>query len=136
MLRNRAADRKDRSGLAPWQLKRVMARIKDDLSHDLSRRDLADLVGLSPFHLCRAFVCSTGLPPHKWRLRRRIERAERQLELTDRPVTDIALDLGFATSQHFAAAFKRATSVSPSTYRASRRGDKAPTARKETSLPS
>lgn len=118
-LRNRATVRRERSGLAPWQVRRVMSRIDDDLAHEVSLRDLAELVGLSPFHLCRAFARSTGLPPHKWRLKRRIERAQTLLTGTRKSVTEIALDLGYATPQHFSSSFKKEVGVNPTVFRAS-----------------
>lgn len=116
-LRAQPPSVKNASGLAPWQLRRVTERIDDDLSHDLSLRELANLVGLSPYHFCRAFRGSTGIPPHRWRLKRRVERAEMLLKLTGQPITSIAAELGFSTSQHFASAFKQATGLSPSAYR-------------------
>jgi AraC-like DNA-binding protein len=52
----------------------------------------------------------------------RIEQAKRRLAESDSPVTTIALDLGFATPQHFARQFREATGVSPSEWRSGRRG--------------
>jgi len=56
---------KPRGGLAPSMLRRVTEYMLANLADDLALVTLASLVGLSPFHFCRAFRESTGLPPHR-----------------------------------------------------------------------
>lgn len=106
------------AGLSPWQMKRVKELIEDNISANLSLEELATSVGLSAFHFCRAFARSTGLPPHQWRLKRRTERAAALLKETPLPISEVALELGFATSQHFASTFKHFYGVTPSQFRA------------------
>lgn len=108
-------------GLAPWQVRRVTDFLEDHLADDVSLDDLSALVGLSTFHLCRAFKHSTGLPPHRWRLHRRIERARDMLEATDLPVTEVAAAVGYDDPSQLAAAFRKALGISPSQYRRERR---------------
>lgn len=116
-LRDRGSSSPGRSGLAPWQVKRVTQRIEDNLADDVSLSELAKLVGLSPSYFCRAFARSTGLPPHRWRLKRRIDRACELLAGTNLTVTAIATSLGFATPQHFSALFRDRIGMTPSAYR-------------------
>lgn len=116
-LRDRQSDANARASLAPWQLKRALERIEADPAEDLSLADLAAAVGLSPSHFCRAFGQSTGVPPHRYRLGRRMVRAKELLTQTQLPITDIALSLGFSSSQHFAAAFRAESGLTPSEWR-------------------
>ncbi len=108
-------------GLAPWQVRRVRDYLEANLAEDVTLETLARLVGLSPYHLCRAFKASTGLPPHRWRMARRIERARETLERTDLALSDIAAACGFASQQHFTTAFKNHVGATPSAYRRERR---------------
>jgi AraC-like DNA-binding protein len=80
--------------------------------------DLARLTGLSPSHLAECFTRDVGAPPHRYLVNARIERARQLLRDSDVPITQLATELGFASSQHFAAAFKKSTGVSASGYRA------------------
>jgi AraC family transcriptional regulator len=110
-----------KGGLAPWQVKRIMEYLEDRLADDVGLDDLSRLVDLSTFHLCRAFKQSTGMPPHRWRMQRRVERAREMLEGTDLTVTAIAAAVGFDDPSGFASAFRKVTGTSPSAYRRERR---------------
>jgi AraC family transcriptional regulator len=109
-----------RGGLAAYQLRRVCAYLEDHLAEDVSVTELAALVGLSPSHFCRAFAVSTGAPPHRWLMARRIERGRELLLATPLTITDVSLACGFASSQHFAASFRNALGLSPTEYRRER----------------
>jgi len=78
---------------------------------------LARAVGVSQSHLGALFTKSVGIAPHRYLLERRIALAKEWLLETDRPITSIALDVGFASSQHFAKAFRNATGVSARLFR-------------------
>lgn len=106
-----------KGGLAATNLNRVIAKIDDDLTADLSLLQLADLAGLSVPHFCRAFRQTLGCPPYTFIIRRRIERAKDYLRHSSRPVTDIALSCGFSSSSHFSNAFRRETGTTPLAYR-------------------
>lgn len=110
-----------RGGLAPWQVRRVTEYLEDHLTADVALADLAALTGLSTYHLCRAFKQSTGLPPHRWRFARRMERARELLERTDLTVTEIAAAIGYEDPSQLAAAFRKAIGLSPTQYRRERR---------------
>ena len=107
-------------GLAGWQLRRITEHIQDRLAEDVSLNDLASLAGLSPRHLCTAFRESTGLPPHRWQIARRVERAKEMLTDPSVTITDIALACGFGTPSHFATMFRKATGSRPSVWRRER----------------
>lgn len=80
--------------------------------------DMARQANLSPGHFMARFKQITGVPPRQFLLECRINSAEEQLRSTRRDVTDIAMSLGFSSSQHFANAFKRATGETPRAWRA------------------
>jgi AraC-like DNA-binding protein len=103
-------------GLAGWQLRRVKGAM-EAAETSLSLEALATMVGLSPAHFCTAFRQSTGVPPRRWQMRLRTERAKTLLADPRLPLTEIALACGYASSSHFATSFRRATGVSPSMYR-------------------
>jgi AraC family transcriptional regulator len=108
-----------RGGLACWQQKRVAAYIEEHVADDIPLATLAELVRLSPYHFCRSFKHSFGMPPHRYHAHRRIERAKQLLVDRDLSVTAIALDVGFSETSTFTAAFHRLTGQTPSRYRRS-----------------
>ena len=63
------------------------------------------------------FEKETGVSPWQYILNARIEAAKQRLTAGDESITQIAMDLGFASSQYFATTFKRITGVTPHGYR-------------------
>jgi AraC family transcriptional regulator len=106
-----------RGGLAAWQKRVTVAYINDHLGKGICLKELADLARLSPHHFCRAFKQSFGLPPHQYQVQRRIEAAKQLLEGQTTPITDVALDLGYAQTSSFSTAFRKATGWTPTAYR-------------------
>jgi AraC family transcriptional regulator len=106
-----------RGGLAPWQVRRVKEVMMADLAADQSLGALAAQVGLSPFHFARAFKKSVGIPPHAYQVRLRLEHAEALLLGTARSVTEIAMIVGYESSQALARAFHRTRGCTPSDFR-------------------
>jgi AraC-like DNA-binding protein len=100
--------------------------------HLLRARDLADgryadpldvaalaaRAHVSPTHFARTFREAYGATPHQYLLARRMERACFLLRETDRPVTEVSLDVGFRSLGSFSHTFSRWLGVSPSAYRA------------------
>ena len=103
-----------------WRVRRVMDRMETDIGCDVSLRELASDVGLSPSHMSAVFVAAVGMPPHRWLLQRRIERACELLTRTRRSMTDIALSCGFSSSQHFSTVFKAHIGCTPTDFRHAR----------------
>jgi AraC family transcriptional regulator len=98
----------------------VQGLIEARLAEEVSLAELAALVGLSPWHLCRAFRQSTGMPPHRWQVARRVERAKQMLETTALPVTAIAAAVGYDDPGQLSVAFRKAVGVTPSRWRRER----------------
>jgi transcriptional regulator GlxA family with amidase domain len=114
-----AAPRLVKGGLAPWQERRSKELMAADLSGDTSLPQVADACGLSAGHFSRAFRESTGLAPHTWLLRARVERAKALLRRPDAPLCEIAVACGFADQSHFTRVFKRQVGTSPAAWRRS-----------------
>jgi AraC family transcriptional regulator len=105
------------SALSKEMLSLVMQYIENHLETDLSLQHLADLVQMDLYRFLRSFKRSTGLPPHQYILRARVERAKSLLGNPALALTEVALRSGFASQTHFATAFRRMTNVTPRTYR-------------------
>jgi AraC family transcriptional regulator len=106
-----------RAPLAAWQLRRLRERMLEDLAADLSLADLAALVGLSTHHLCRAFRARTGMPPYRYFLSLRIERARQLLEAGGANVTEVAQAVGYDDPNQFTRVFRRLTGMTPRDFR-------------------
>jgi AraC-like DNA-binding protein len=88
-----------------------------DWQSELSVADLAARIGCSRFHLCRSFRQHTGLSLHAFREQSRLRRALEALEGGRADLTELALDLGYASHSHFSYAFRRQFGVTPGAYR-------------------
>lgn len=108
-----------RGGLAGWQKRKLTEYIEEHLAEDISLPALAEIADLSPFHFARAFKQSFGLPPHRYLVSRRIEKAKNLLATPALPVTQIGLDLGFGEASSFATAFRKHAGLTPTEYRRS-----------------
>lgn len=71
----------------------------------------------TPYHLARVFRDEVGIPVHRYLLRTRLGKALEAMGETDRKLTDIALDAGFAHHSHFTAAFRSHFGTTPTQWR-------------------
>lgn len=108
-------------GLAPWQERRARDYIDDHLDRDIDLRMLSAACGLSSTHFSKAFKQTVGMPPHRWLLKRRVERACDLLLNTGEPLETIALACGFADQSHMTRVFTKAIGVPPGAWRRARR---------------
>ncbi|WP_116970912.1 AraC family transcriptional regulator [Blastomonas sp. UPD001] len=88
------------------RLLRAMERLAANLDAPPRLAELAEAEGISQRHLLNLFQEGVGQSPHRWLTARRMDRARFLLETTDREITDIALECGFSSSQHFSATFR------------------------------
>jgi AraC family transcriptional regulator len=110
-----------RGGLAPWQERRARELLMASLASDINLADLAASCGLSPRYFARAFRISIGLPPHKWLLQQRVERAKELLLHTSDSLGQVALACGFADQSHLTRVFSRAVGATPWLWRRARK---------------
>ena len=106
-----------RGGLSPRIEKQVREFVNESLGANINLEALAGIAGLSRFHFSRAFKASFGLSPHKYVQQERLRRACELMEHTDQSITDIALQVGFASSSELARTFKLLKGYSPRQFR-------------------
>jgi AraC-like DNA-binding protein len=111
-----------RGGLAPWQDRRAKELLNERLDGTVVLAEIAEECGLSPSHFARSFRKSTGMPPHRWLMQRRLERAKSLLLASTLSLSEIGLACGFADQSHFTTAFTKAVGASPGAWRRARRG--------------
>ena len=103
----------------------AVRRAKELLDHQPGRTwrlaDLARAAGVSPHHLVECFTREVGVSPRQYLLSVRVRLAQEMLTGSDVGVTDLALELGFSSGQHFAATFKRLTGETALGYRGRQR---------------
>jgi AraC family transcriptional regulator len=106
-------------GLTTHRLRCVLDYIDDNLSADVCLVALARVAGLSQHRFAHNFKRATGLPPHQFVMRRRIELAKPMLRDTNDSITEVTYALGFGSPSRFTHLFRRETGLTPSHYRAS-----------------
>ena len=101
------------------RIQRVVRFLNDHVEDNPSLEKLADVAAVSPFHFHRVYRAATGETPSGTLRRLRLARACHLLKDNARPITNIAFDVGYDTSQSFAKAFRSVTGYSPSEIRKS-----------------
>jgi AraC family transcriptional regulator len=91
------------------------------LASDVSSSELAQLCGVSVDQFNRAFKRLTGVPPHRWLVRMRVQRAQDLLEHSNHPISDIAVSCGFADQSHLTRVFMNYVGLPPGAWRRERR---------------
>jgi AraC family transcriptional regulator len=109
------------TGLAGWQRDLAVRLLLSDLSGDFPVAELAGHCGLSRSYFGRAFKVSMGLPPHRWLMRYRVQRAQEMLERTTESIVAIAASCGFADQSHLTRVFHAIVGASPAAWRRRRK---------------
>jgi transcriptional regulator GlxA family with amidase domain len=107
------------------ELLRRLLRAKDRMdgaSHEAwPIHRLAQVSAVSAAHFARAFNAAFGVPPHRYLLARRIERAVALLRDTDLPITEVAFQTGWKSLGTFGRIFRDITGENPGSLRARER---------------
>jgi len=103
--------------LPAYRVRRVAQYIRENLRRELRLAELSAVVHMSPYHFARLFKRSTGVPPHRFLVRHRIDEARALLAAQTVPIAEIARSVGFRTPSHFTTTFRRVTGMTPSEYR-------------------
>ena len=101
----------------PQTFLKLEQSLRENLSHQWTVEEMAALVGLGITAFSEKVKNYTGFSPLNYLINIRISEAIKLLKRQDVHVTDIALDVGFYSSQHFATTFKKLTGYTPSEFR-------------------
>lgn len=96
-------------------VKLVREYLEDNPAENVSLEELARIASLSPYHLNRVFGREVGLPPHRYQVQVRVERAKARLA-RGASIKQVVSESGFADHSHFTRHFKRLVGVPPSKY--------------------
>jgi AraC family transcriptional regulator len=102
------------------ELKRIQVYIDERLDQQISLRDVAGVVDLSPQCFARALKETSGLSPHQFLIARRLDMAKRLLLDPARSVAEIAATVGFSDQAHMTATFSRVLGYTPGHWRRER----------------
>lgn len=104
-------------GLPKYKLREAIAYINNHLDQDLSLTQLATLAQMSPYYFATLFKQSTGLAPHQYVTKCRIEKAKQLLKSRDLTIIEICHQVGFQSQSHFTRVFRKHTAKTPKVYR-------------------
>ncbi|WP_226889764.1 helix-turn-helix domain-containing protein [Nostoc sp. MG11] len=104
-----------RGSLPQQPLKQTIDYIQENLNQNVSLAELAEIAKLSPYHFARLFKQSTGLPPHQYQIKCRVDRAKDLLK-TNLEIADIAQIVGFSSQGHLNYHFKRLVGITPKVF--------------------
>ena len=107
------------AGREPGPVRRACEYLAEHAADNVPLPELARHAGLSPFHLCRVFRQSVGMPPHAYQTQLRVRRA-RSLLRAGLPIASAAVAAGFYDQAHLTRHFKRVMGVPPGHYLAGR----------------
>jgi AraC family transcriptional regulator len=105
--------------LNQWDLTRVLEYIDDNLMRGILLSDLSEIAHMPSFMFLRAFKRSTGIPPHRFVLMKRVSRARSLIKSTTLPLVEIAFLSGFSSQSHMTNVMRRMTGLSPMALRRS-----------------
>jgi AraC-like DNA-binding protein len=110
-----------RGGLPPRTMRRIDEFIEVHISENIELSMLATIAQLSTYHFAREFKRWTGVTPHKYLVRKRVERAKDMLARTNYSLTEVALAAGFSDQSHLARHFRQVVGSTPRQFRWSQR---------------
>lgn len=96
----------------PWKID-ILDFMNENYMYELSMEEIASFTGRSLATFKRDFSKISDLPPRKWILIKRLEKAHEMLKKEDKKVLDVVYELGFKNRSHFTNAFKKQFGYSP-----------------------
>jgi AraC family transcriptional regulator len=105
------------SGLTAKQIQLVTEYMDNHLMEKTTVSELASLLELTRYHFIRSFKQTTGVPPHQFMIRRRVDRAIELLRARTTSIADVADKTGFGSSIQLTRAFRRVVGTTPSAFR-------------------
>jgi AraC family transcriptional regulator len=95
----------------------VQVFLAQNLADDVDLNTIAAQASLSPYYFTRQFTAMIGMPPYRYLITLRIQRAAELLRGSDLTVTQILHCVGFHSPSHFTTTFRRHMGMSPTAYR-------------------
>jgi AraC family transcriptional regulator len=105
------------NGLSSQRLETLVNYVDEYLDQEIRLINLAKLVDLSEYYLCRSFKQAMGISLHQYIMQQRLERTKRLLLNPDLSIAQIAQLCGFSSHSHLTSQFKRCFGVSPKLWR-------------------
>lgn len=96
---------------------RARKLLSEYAEHQLSVKNIAENVAISPFHFIRQFEAMFGMTPHQYRIQTRLDHAKVLLAKGDLSVTEVCMEIGFSSLGSFSDLFNRRIGESPVAYR-------------------
>jgi AraC-like DNA-binding protein len=107
----------ERWGLSLGEERRAKEMLSSQLDGNVSLQTLAAECGISRGHFGRMFRRSVGIPPYRWLLLQRVERAKELIRDSSLSLAEIAIACGFCDQSHMTRCFKEMVGVSPGAFR-------------------
>jgi AraC family transcriptional regulator len=107
---------RDPNGLSKSKLQQAISYINEHLTEDLSLKDIANVVGISPFYFTNLFKQSTGMTAYQYVIYHRIERAKQLLRDRELSIAEVSERVGFRSQSHFSNIFRKHTNKNPKMY--------------------
>lgn len=98
-------------------IEKAMDFIKQNISAELTREDIANYVFLTPEYLSRIFKKETGMNIPEYIVKERLKIAKELLEKSELPITIVALQAGYTNFPYFSTIFKKQTGMNPNDFR-------------------
>jgi AraC family transcriptional regulator len=106
-----------KGGLTPRDTQRVLSYIEEHLHRDIGLGELAASVSLSAHYFIEAFKKTIGMPPYRYLLHRRVQRAKDLLLREDLSPAKIAEEVGFSSQSQLTINFRKIVGTTPARYR-------------------
>jgi AraC family transcriptional regulator len=114
--------------LLRWQMQRITRYVEANAARRIVVANLATVAGFSVRHFSFAFRATTGISPHTYVTRYRIQRAQALMLSTQRTLSEIALECGLADQAHLTRIFKFYVGKTPARWRRMQRAFQKDTA--------
>ena len=101
----------------PQVFQKLEQLLREDLEHPWTVEEMSAIVGLGSTAFTEKVKAFSGFSPLNYLINIRISEAIKLMKLTNKSLTDIALEMGFYSSQHFSTTFKKLTGYTPGQYR-------------------
>ena len=116
-LHTELAEKKRDVNIDKKSVARVIDYIHANTGGNISLLAMAQIAGVSPNHFVLLFTKATGLSPHQYVLRARIDSAKLLLKDEGLSIAEVSRLTGFRTQEHFTKVFRKIVGVTPREFR-------------------